>query len=88
MNFQAAKIYTILSIKWEILDAENCFPEWLTKFFRIGITLYRRDRYDRDLHDNDITESEIIYRLKSDEDLIKDYNNLYKFITLRYGYLL
>lgn len=83
-----SRIIKILQIKWQIIEIEGKFPDFLQKFFRIGITLFNRMQYDMGYHSNDITESEIIYAKYTDEQLLLNFNQLYKLITLKYGHLL
>lgn len=83
MDFK--KIYRILDLKYKIIGVEGKIPEDVKTFFKCGIVLFRRDLYERKQHDNSVQECEIEYRLKTDEQLLKNYNKLYHLIILRYG---
>jgi len=79
------KIYHVLDLKYKIFEKEGVLPKSVQTFFKCGIVLFRRDLYERNHHDNDIQECEIEYRLITDERLLKNYNELYQLIVLRYG---
>lgn len=79
------KFYKVLDLKKKIIETEGCLPETVKTFFRCGIVLYRRDKYDKGIHDNDVQDCEIRYRNKTDEQLRDNYNKLYNLIILKYG---
>lgn len=88
LNFHPDKALKLLPIRFDIAEAEGKFPDYLATFFKCAIVLFRRDSYDKGFHSNDIQECEIQYANYSDEKLLKNYNELYKIITLKWGHLL
>lgn len=79
------KIARILDAKQKIIDGEGKLPDSIKIFFKCGIVLFKRSLYDRGIHTSDIQNCEIEYADYSDEKLLKNYNELYKLITLKYG---
>ena len=82
------KLLKILQIKWDIIEAEGKFPDYLQTFFKCGIVLFKRTQYEKGNHSNDIAEAEIEYAKYNDERLLDNFNKIYKLITLKYGHLL
>lgn len=87
-DFQVTKALKILPIRFDIAEAEGKFPDYLKTFFKCGIVLFRRDSYEKGYHSDDIQECEIEYAKITDDRLLKNYNELYKLITLKWGHLL
>lgn len=87
-DFQINKILRIIPIRTEISDKDGNLPDFIKKFFKCGIVLFRRNSYEKGFHSNDIQECEIEYAKYTDEKLLQNYNELYKIITLRYGHLI
>lgn len=83
-DFQINKLLKVLDAKRQIIG-ESPMPDYFKTFFKCGLVLYRRQCYDAGKHTDDIFDCEIEYAKIPDERLLKNYNELYKLITLKHG---
>lgn len=84
MKFDINKILRMTILKQTIIDTEKNFPDILKIFFKCGIVLWHRQQYDKGF-DFNTNECDIEYGQKTDEELLENYNKLYRILMLKYG---